>query len=211
MKRSTLMLGLALIVAASAAAVSLGLFDAGGRDARTAAAAGGDGANGASSQGEPAPMQALLATPQARDYRQRQQFQQQARSFFREAAALGPAEREQRAQALGARIDHYEQANELSAGETLLLRVGLIQATEPDPARQQAQVRELAQRYRAQAAQREQAWADQQSRDPKFQAYKQRESAVVAEVMALASIPGGLSRDAYLRQRLQAERERIYR
>ena len=36
-----------------------------------------------------------------------------------------------------------------------------------------------------------------------MQRYKAREKAVVAEVMAMTIIPGGLTRDEYLRQRLQ--------
>jgi hypothetical protein len=42
-----------------------------------------------------------------------------------------------------------------------------------------------------------------------FQLYKVREREIVAEVMALQSIPDGLSREEYLRRRLQAEREQL--
>ena len=45
--------------------------------------------------------------------------------------------------------------------------------------------------------------------DPMFQLYKVRESQVVAEVMSLQTIPDGLSREEYLRRRLQAEREQL--
>ncbi|MGO4778222.1 hypothetical protein AB4084_22410, partial [Lysobacter sp. 2RAB21] len=157
------------------------------------------------------PLQSLLATPQARSYQQRQRFQNEARDFFRDASSLGPVERERRAQTLQHEIDGYEQARELSAGESLMLRIGLIQATVADPSQQKAMVQQLAQRYRADAQRREQQWVDQQQHDPRFQSYKQREQIVVAEVMAMQVIPSGLTRNEYLRQRLQAERERIYR
>ncbi|MFQ6312228.1 hypothetical protein [Lysobacter capsici] len=72
-------------------------------------------------------------------------------------------------------------------------------------------VQQLAARYRADAKRREQQWVEQQQHDTRFQAYKQRERVVVAEVLAMQQIPGGVTRDEYLRQRLQAERERVYR
>jgi len=210
MKRNTLMLGLALTAAALAAAVSLGSWPFSASRAAATAQAGGDaGAAAAANPGSG--VHAMLATPQGRRFQQRRQFQDEAKRFFRDAATLGPAERERRAQALQAQIDRYEQADELSAGETMLLRVGLIRATVPDEARQALLVQQLAQRYRSQAAQHEQAFVEQQARDPKFQAYKRSEARIVAETMAMQQIPGGLTRDEYLRQRLQAERERIYR
>lgn len=206
MKRNTVMLGLALTVAALAAAVSLGWRPAGaGRAAAAPLAQAGTAADGGAN------LHAMLATPQGRQFQQRRQFQDEAKRFFREAKTLGPAERERRAQALQAQIERYEQADELSAGETMLLRVGLIQATVPDEAQQALMVQRLAQRYKAQAQQREQAWAQQQAHDPKFQAYKRSEAQIVAETMKMQRFPDGLSRDDYLRQRLQAERERIYR
>jgi len=206
MKRNTVMLGLALTVAALAAAVSLGWRPSGAGDAKAAALAqaGGDADGGAT-------LHAMLATPQGRQFQQRREFQDEAKRFFREAKSLGPAERERRAQALQAQVERYERADELSAGETMLLRVGLIQATVPDEAQQALMVQRLAQRYKAQAQQREQAWAEQQAHDPKFQAYKRSEAQIVAETMKMQRFPDGLTRDEYLRQRLQAERERIYR
>ncbi|MGJ7903280.1 hypothetical protein [Lysobacter sp. 1R34A] len=203
--RTILLWLLALTAVAVAAAVTGGWLPPSKAKADTAGAAGSPH-NAATPQ-----LQALLATPQARNYRQRQQFQRDAQRFFREARSLGPAARSQRAQVLEQKIDVYENAGELSAGETLLLRVGLIQATVADPAEQAALVEALAQRYRGDAARRNARWQAQQQRDPRFQDYKQRERDVVAEVMAMQAIPGGLDRDEYLRQRLQAERERAYR
>lgn len=207
MNRNILMLGLALTVAACAAAVSLGrnpLRPARAQAAPTAAPAA------AADKPDPS-LHNLLATPKARDYQQRKQFQSDAHDFFRKAASLGPAERERRAQALREDIERYESASELSAGESMLLRVGLIQATVADEAQQAAMVQQLAARYRADAQRREQQWIQQQRHDTRFQAYKQRERAVVAEVLAMQQIPGGVTRDEYLRQRLQTERERLYR
>lgn len=202
MSRTKLLL-IALAVAAMAAAVLV----ARSREARASLApAAGAGAGQAE-----AAQAALLGSPQARAYRDREQFRDDAKRYFRDAAALSSAERRRQAQALERDVDAYERAGELSAGETMLLRVALIQATVPDQAEQMRQVEALATRYRAIADQRNAQWLAQQRSDPRFQSYKQREAEVVAEVAELSQIPGGLTRDEYLRQRLQAERERAYR
>ncbi|WP_082607340.1 hypothetical protein [Lysobacter sp. Root983] len=202
MSRTKLLL-IALAVAALAAAVLV----ARSREARASVAA----VAGAQASPTDARQAALLATPQARAYRDRQHFRDQAQRYFRDAAALSAAERTRQAQALEQDVDAYERAGELSAGETMLLRVALIQATVPDQAEQMRQVEAMATRYRAIADQRNAQWLAQQRQDQRFQSYKQREAQVVAEVAALIKIPGGLTRDEYLRQRLQTERERAYR
>lgn len=154
---------------------------------------------------------ALQTSPQARAFRERQDFEARANRFLRYAPKLGAVERSEQARALTASIDRYELDGGLSAGEALLLRSGLIKATVTNEAQQAAQIAELMERYRARADQRSAEYLAQHQGDPEFQDYKTRERAVVAEVMALREIPGGLSRDEYLRQRLQQERERAYR
>ncbi|SDQ57345.1 hypothetical protein SAMN05428982_1644 [Pseudoxanthomonas sp. CF385] len=152
----------------------------------------------------------LQATPQAQAHRDRQHFEADAKDFFARAASLGAVERSERADALTRQIDAYEAAGGLSAGEALLLRTALVKATVDDPARQVEEVAAIADRYRNHADRRMAAFAAQQANDPRFQAYKTREAQVVAEVMAMTSVPAGLTRDQYLRQRLQEERERAY-
>lgn len=137
----------------------------------------------------------------------RASFNEQAREFFAQAPALPPAEARRRAALLSQELSRIEQAGGLSAGETFLLRAGLIRATESDERQQAAQIRELKARYQISSRQRT-AQATAQS-DPMFQLYKVRESQIVAEVMSLQSIPDGLSREEYLRRRLQAEREQL--
>ncbi len=68
-------------------------------------------------------------------------------------------------------------------------------------------MRALKERYEMDTRQRN-ALAAEQS-DPMFQLYKVRESQIVAETLSLQVIPNGLSRDEYLRRRLQAEREQL--
>lgn len=152
----------------------------------------------------------LQGTPQAQAHRDRQRFEADAKDFFARAPSLRAVERSERADALTRQIDRYEMDGGLSAGEAVLLRTALIKATVDDPAQQAAEVAAIADRYRARADQRMAAFAAQQANDPRFRAYKTREAQVVAEVMAMTSVPPGLTRDQYLRQRLQEERERAY-
>lgn len=204
MQRTRVLLA-GLAVAALAAAVLVGRS----RESRASAAAPPPAATAATADGER--QAALLRTPQAQALRDRQAFQSEARRYFRDAAALDAAERARRGRRIEQGIDAYERAGELSAGETVLLRTALIQATVPDRAEQMRQVEALAQRYRAHADARNAQWIAQQQNDPRFRSYKEREARIVAEVMAMRNIPGGLSRDEYLRQRLQVEREAAYR
>lgn len=153
----------------------------------------------------------LQATPQAQAWEERQAFEARARRFLQQASSLGAVERSEQARALAASIDHYESQGGLSAGESLLLRTGLIKATTTDELLQAEQIAALTDRYRQRADRRMQEYATQHAGDVRFQDYKTRERAIVAEVMALREIPGGLTRDEYLRQRLQQAREAAYR
>ena len=152
----------------------------------------------------------LEQSPQARSYRERQDFEADSKRFLRDAARLGPVEREKQARALSASIDKYEREGGLSAGEAVLLRSALIKATVADETQQAARIAELTQDYRERADRRTAEYLAQHQRDPRFQDYKARERSIVAEVMAMHSFPGGLSRDEYLRQRLQQARELAY-
>ena len=148
----------------------------------------------------------VLDTPQARAYLERADFEQRARRFFADPQALAPADREREAQALTAAIDRYERASQLSAGEAMNLRIGLVRATVEDELVQVDRIADIVATYRIDGERREARFLDAQRNDAAFVEYKSREQAIVAEVMALAAIPGGLTREEYLRQRLQAER-----
>jgi hypothetical protein len=150
---------------------------------------------------------ALLQTPQGRAYRERAAFEQQARRFFSQAAETDPASREHEAASLEDAITHYEQARQLSAGEAMHLRLGLIQATVADEVERGARMAELIARYQSDGARREAQFVQQQSNDAAFAEYRRRESMIVAQVMEMTQFPGGITQQEYLRQRLQQERE----
>lgn len=200
-----------------AAALALGLGAFGLHELQGAHAARSDGGTPADAGNlvtnpprSSAERNALLGRPEVREYQARLDFQNNARRFFAEADKLDQASRRRQAQALEADIDRYQNTGELSAGETVMLRVGLIHATETDQAAQIEKISELVASYQVHAERRNAAFLQAQRNDPAFNSYKARESRIVAEVMAMKSIPGGLSRNEYLRQRLQREREIAY-
>jgi hypothetical protein len=153
------------------------------------------------------PAQSLLAETdsQAREFADRERFHVRVRTFFAEAPALSRSEKVERAQGLAEDISRYEAAGELSASEALVLKIALIRETVPDQAAQTAQVVALHKHYRVESERLQAEW--QARPDPAFELYKAREREIVAEVSSMSEIPDGMSRNEYLRQRLQRARE----
>lgn len=149
---------------------------------------------------------ALLTTPEAKAYFAREQFNARARAFFADASLLVPVAREREARELESAIDDYERSRAMSAGEAMTLRLGLVEALGGSTTERADRMAAIVARYESDGRQREARWAAERAGDAGFARYKTREAIVVTEVMALQHIPGGLSRDAYLRQRLEAER-----
>lgn len=150
----------------------------------------------------------LLAAPQVRQQQQRLAFHNRYRDFIERAAELDAAARAAEVRDLEQGIETLEQQGELALSEALLLQLALIKADTQDEAAQKARGEALIRRYQALSAEREAAQA--QRPNPQFERYKAEERRIVEEVMALQNVPDGLSRDQYLRQRLQEARERSY-
>ncbi|MBC8088867.1 MAG: hypothetical protein H7Z40_16505 [Phycisphaerae bacterium] len=137
----------------------------------------------------------------------RAHFIEQARAFFANDAQTTAEDRLREGQRLEQELARLEQAGGLSAGETLLIRAGLIREMVPAGAQQDAQLLALQERYRAETQRRV---ATAQARpDPQFGSYKVRENEIVNEVITMETIPDGLSRNEYLRRRLQDAREQL--
>ncbi|HET9396699.1 MAG TPA: hypothetical protein VFO36_11625, partial [Nitrospiraceae bacterium] len=117
--------------------------------------------------------------------------------------------RRTQAEALEEEIIRYESRGELSADEARLLRVELARTSVTDAAERDARIAAIRHEYAEATQARLAQWESQ--RDPTFDLYKVREAEIVAAVTQMAEIPNGLSRDEYLRQRLQQERERLMR
>lgn len=148
----------------------------------------------------------LLASPQAREQERRLAFHNRYRTFIEQAGTADSASRQLELRELQQRIDELEARGELALSEALVMQLGLIRAAHDDESLQQAQAAALVQRYQQLSASRE----VQQPANPDFDRYKAEEKRIVDEVMALQDIPDGLTRDQYLRQRLQQARERNY-
>ena len=145
--------------------------------------------------------------PRVQKFQQRERFQQEVREFFARAPALPPEERAARARDIARAITHYEAEGEIAAAEALTLRSGLVRETVEDPIEQMVAIRGLQQHYQQQGERKQAEW--EARADPELELYKAREREIVDEVMAMTTIPDGLTRDEYLRRRLQSAREQL--
>lgn len=150
----------------------------------------------------------LLARPEVQQQERRLDFHRRYRGFIEHAKELDSSSRETQAQALSEGVDALERRGELALSEALLLQIALIKAVSQDENEQKRRAEALIERYQAISAEREAKLA--QRSDPNFERYKAEESTIVEEVLGLQNIPDGLTRDQYLRQRLQEARERNY-
>jgi hypothetical protein len=91
----------------------------------------------------------------------------------------------------------------------MMMHIGLIHAAVEDSSERLRQSQAVTNRYRERSALQQASFAAQQQRDAQFQQYKAREAQIVSEVLAMTSYPNGMSRDDYLRLRLQEAREAI--
>jgi hypothetical protein len=151
--------------------------------------------------GEPAQL-----PPDARRYQDLRAFQEEARAFFAEQADLPEVEREARAAALRTELAEKKREGLLLPAEVLVIELGLLEASVDDPAVYEHEARLLLEGSERDAQRK----AEASRADPRFEAYKRREAELVREVMALDEIPGGRSRNDYLRERLQQLRSEIY-
>lgn len=166
-----------------------------------------DSASEAAQPPTDAQLQQLLMNPAVQTQEQRLAFHQAYRNFVSHASELSPVQRNNQAQALREQIETYEQRRELAMSESLLLQLGLIQLTASDEQAQKDQAAALVARYKALSAERE---AKAAIPSAEFRRYKNDEKRIVEEVLSMDSFPDGLSRDEYLRQRLQQAREEHY-
>lgn len=148
--------------------------------------------------------QAMLEAPRVIEFAQRLDFQSEVRGFFANAPDLPADEASRRATAIQNQLDGYENTGEVSAPEALMVRLAMVQLLEPNEAAAKAAATALITKYRSASEARLAEWKS--SPEPEFRSYKAREKAIAAEVMSMERFPNGLTRDQYLRQRLQQAR-----
>ena len=142
-------------------------------------------------------------------YEARVNFHERVRAYFTDPSSIPEAQRREHAEALEDDVIRYESRGELAADEARLLRLELVRTSVTEAAERDALIAAIRREYEQATQSRLAQWESQ--RDPNFEVYKVREAEIVAGVMQMEKIPDGLSRDEYLRQRLQQERERLLR
>jgi hypothetical protein len=159
-----------------------------------------------SAEPEPLPDLASGGTPELARHHEAIAFSDAVRAFFDGYRELGEVERAARAEDLLARIEARERDGLLLAQEALVLRLGVLRATVDDPAVLDSESRRVVEDYQRRA---EQAAANRVP-DPRDAQYQTRQAEIAREVMALDDIPGGVSREQYLRERLRELRIDVY-
>lgn len=151
-------------------------------------------------RGLTAEQQALLDSPQTLELANRLDFEEELHAFFAKAKGLSSDELAAEAAMLEQRLAEYERLGQVSAAENLMVRIAMTKLTIEDEAAQKQALQGLIDRQNAAAQARKEEWLAKPR--PEFEAYKQQEKQIVKEVMAMDQVPGGLTRNEYLRQRL---------
>ena len=146
----------------------------------------------------------LLEDPRVIRFSQDLEFQEQVSDFFEQASQMSDEQRAKSAENIENRLKDYQAEGRVSGSEALLLRLALVRTVEQDPQQQEAESRALIQEHQREAEQRMAQWKSRNQ--PEFDHYKRQEQSIVEEVMAMETIPGGMERNEYLRQRLQKAR-----
>ncbi|MFZ5844409.1 MAG: hypothetical protein ACOY3E_16095 [Pseudomonadota bacterium] len=160
--------------------------------------------NAAPAAGSDAVPADLREHPVVQAYQAFSEFQQHSRGFFDNADKLSEQEKQAQLRQLLDGTNKYEQEGKLVPMEALLLKLAMLRYTTRGDDDYKAKAKSLIDQYKAQSDLREQAWLA--NPDPNFIDYKRQEADIVKEVMAMTVIPDGLSRDEYLRQRLEQAR-----
>ncbi|WP_421861295.1 hypothetical protein [Marinobacter salarius] len=144
--------------------------------------------------------QALLDNPQTLELANRLDFEEELHTFFANAKSLSSEERAAEAAILEQRLAEYERVGQVSAAESLMVRIAMTKLTIEDEAAQKRALQGLIDQQNAAAQARKEEWLAKPR--PEFEAYKQQEKQIVQEVMAMDKVPAGMTRNEYLRQRL---------
>ncbi len=152
----------------------------------------------------PAPPPTVTTSPIVQAHEAYTAFQQHSRRFFSEADQLDEQKRQAEMRQLLDGTNRYEAEGKLVPMEALVLKLALLRYSSSGDDDYKIKAKMLIDQYKAQSDLREQAWLT--NPDPQFVEYKRQEQDIVREVMAMTVIPDGLSRDEYLRQRLEQAR-----
>ena len=148
-----------------------------------------------------------LSFTKQRDYYDKLNFEQ----YFSEQLAKFESDSEQeklaRKESLYEKIGKMEKENYLAAQQALVLKLAVLNKVYSEGQLKEAAI-QLTEEYKHKS---EKLLAAHQNRvDPLLEEYKKKEREIVKEVLSLSSYPDDLSREEYLRQRLDAARAAVY-
>lgn len=139
-------------------------------------------------------------------YRSNWELGDKVRAFAETSRTMPLEERERRGAELIAEVDRARAEGLLVADQPLFMKIAIYRSVFQNDEEGLARVVET---LRAQRAE-ELASRPPVDHGPLYDQYKVREAEIVQEVLAMETYPDGLSRSAYLAQRLQEAREEIY-
>lgn len=119
-----------------------------------------------------AEQQALLDNPQTLELANRLDFEEELHTFFANAKSLSSEERAAEAAILEQRLAEYERLGQVSAAESLMVRIAMTKLTIEDEAAQKRALQGLIDRQNAAAQARKEEWLAKPR--PEFEAISSR-------------------------------------
>lgn len=148
-------------------------------------------------------LDAVMSHPNVRRYLEREARKESLQAYFSDL------ENHDNAEAAWKLIDEIERDGGMLAYEALALKLRWLEQTSADKAAFDSAAEELLDEYRQRAQRSTEAYNPYED-VPGFAEYKALERKIVAEVRELDRFPDGMSREEYLRKRLQEAREQAY-
>lgn len=144
----------------------------------------------------------LLSDPRVQTYFQREKDKQSLHDYFNGRGELSAEESRQL-------IESIEAEGRIMAYEAMALKLAWLERNSASKAEFDRAAGELVESYRQKSQQSAEEY-DPYEDVPGFVEYKEMEAQVVREIQQMATFPDGMSKQEYLRMRLQEVREKAY-
>lgn len=142
-----------------------------------------------------------------RDYYDQLNASDQIKQQFAELEHLAVDAQESLAEELLSDIDSKENGQHISHSEAIFLKLALMKKILPQD-RYVSYAEQLIEDHNALVKANEEAYKNRS--DPQFTHYKQQEAQIAREVLQMQEFPDGLTREQYLRKRLDEVRRDVY-
>lgn len=157
----------------------------------------------AAAEPDPQQLKQLLVDPRVKSYFQREEDKQSLSDYF--SGEPGELTDEEAWQLIG----DVEREGRVMAYEALSMKLAWLERNSANKAEFDSTAAELVEEYR-QRAKRSAEGYDPYRDVPGFADYKEAEKRIVRQVQEMDSFPDGMSRQEYLRKRLQEARGKAY-